>query len=159
LLNRSKIEQQTHVAVSSGEIVVDSKELFQRSTDAWNAHDLEGFSATYTEDCELTAPGFSGKGHQGLREFWSSYMEAFPDNQVRVLLVIAQGNNLVEESVFEGTNSGPLHNPDGTKSPATGQRVSTPFAGVYTVEGERIASTRLYFDQVDMLTQLGAMPR
>jgi predicted ester cyclase len=137
---------------------VEPKELFQRSTDAWNARDLEGITATYTEDCELTAPGFTGKGHQGLQEFWSSYMDAFPDNQVRVGLVIVEGNNLVEESVFEGTNSGPLEGPDGTRTPATGQRVSAPFSGIYTVRDDKFASMRLYFDQLDMLTQLGISP-
>jgi predicted ester cyclase len=71
-----------------------------------------------------------------------------------VRLLIADGNNLVEESVFEGTNSGPLQGPDGTQIPATGLRASVPFSGIHTVQGDKIASTRLYFDQVDMLTQL-----
>jgi predicted ester cyclase len=73
-------------------------------------------------------------------------------------LVIAEGNTLVEESVFEGTNSGPLPGPDGSEIPATGQRVSAPFSGVYTVQDGKIASTRLYFDQLDMLAQLGLTP-
>jgi hypothetical protein len=36
------------------------------------------FLATYTEDCELTAPGFTGKGRQELQEFWLLWMGAFP---------------------------------------------------------------------------------
>jgi uncharacterized protein (TIGR02246 family) len=136
---------------------VNPKELVQRGTDAWNARDQKGFFDTYTEDCEVTAPGFTGKGRQGLQEFWSLWMDAFPDNQARVQLLIADGNNVAEESVFEGTNSGPLQGPDGTQTPATGRRASQPFTGIHTVRGEKIASTRLYFDQVDMLTQLGIM--
>ena len=137
---------------------MDPKELVQRGTDAWNARDQESFFATYTDDCELTAPGFTGKGRQGLQEFWSLWMGAFPDNQVMVRLLIADGDNVAEESRFEGTNSGPLPNPDGTEIPATGRRASEPFSGIYTVRGGKIASSRLYFDQVDMLTQLGLMP-
>lgn len=137
---------------------MDSKELLQLNTDAWNAREQERFFATYTEDCEVTAPGFTGKGHQGVQEFWSLWMDAFPDNQVHVRLLIADGDNIVEESVFEGTNSGPLQGPDGTQIPATGRRASQSFSGIHTVRGDKIASTRLYFDQVDMLTQLGMMP-
>ena len=137
---------------------MDPKELHQRNTDAWNIRDQESFFATYSDDCEVSAPGFSGKGRQGLQEFWSLWMDAFPDNQALVRLLIAEGDTVVEESLFEGTNSGPLKNPDGSETPATGRRASAPFTGVHTVHDGKIASTRLYYDQVDMLTQLGLMP-
>lgn len=137
---------------------MDAKQLAQRNADTWNARDREGFFATYTEDCEVTAPGFTGKGRQGLQEFWSLWMGAFPDNQVIVRLLVADGDNVAEESRFEGTNTGPLQAPDGTEIPATGKQVSEPFSGISTIRGDKIASTRLYFDQVDLLTQLGLMP-
>jgi steroid delta-isomerase-like uncharacterized protein len=137
---------------------VDPKELIQVNTDTWNGRDQEAFFATYTEDCELTAPGFDGKGRQGLREFWSLWMSGFPDNQVRVRLLIAEGDHVVEESVFEGTNSGPLRDPDGTETAATGRSVSTPFAGIHTVHSGKIARSRIYFDEADVLSQLGLMP-
>lgn len=137
---------------------MDPKELVQRGTDAWNERNQEGFFDTYTEDCELTAPGFTGKGRQGLREFWSLWMDAFPDNQVMVRQLIVEGDNIAEESRFEGTNSGPLQNPDGTELPATGRRASQGFTGIYTVRNGKIANSRLYFDQLDMLTQLGLGP-
>jgi ketosteroid isomerase-like protein len=60
--------------------------------------------------------------------------------------------------VFSGTNDGPLTGPDGSHIPATGRQVSAPFSGLHTVHDGRIISTRLYFDQLDMLTQLGLMP-
>jgi len=68
------------------------------------------------------------------------------------------GDNVVEESVFNGTNDGPLTGPDGSQIPATGRQVSEPFSGLHTVRDGRIISTRFYFDQLDMLTQLGLMP-
>jgi steroid delta-isomerase-like uncharacterized protein len=137
---------------------VDPKELIQVNTDTWNGRDQEAFFATYTEDCELTAPGFDGKGRQGLQEFWSLWMSGFPDNQVRVRLLIAEGDHVVEESVFEGTNSGPLRDSDGTETAATGRSVSTPFAGIHTVRNGKIARSRIYFDEADVLSQLGLMP-
>ena len=137
---------------------MDAKELVQRGTDAWNSRDQEAFFATYADDCEVSAPGFTGKGRQGLTEFWATWNGAFPDNQVIVRVLFAEGDRVAEESVFEGTNDGPLPNPDGSQIPATGRRVSEPFSGIHAVRDGRIASTHFYFDQVDLLTQLGLMP-
>jgi hypothetical protein len=60
---------------------VDPKELLLHNTDAWDARE-RGFFATCTEDCEVIAAGFTGEGGQGLREFWSLGIAAFPDNQL-----------------------------------------------------------------------------
>lgn len=137
---------------------MDAKELVQRGADTWNARDREGFFATYAEDCEVSAPGFSGKGRQGLEEFWALWMDAFPDNQVIVRLLVGDGNTVAQEARFEGTNTGPLQAPDGSEIPATGKRASEPFSSFNTINGDTITSTRFYFDQVDLLTQLGLMP-
>ncbi len=137
---------------------MDGKELVQRGADAWNARDREGFFATYADDCEVTAPGFTGKGRQGLTEFWNAWNGGFSDNRVTVRLVFGEGTDVVEESVFSGTNDGPLAAPDGSQIPATGRQVSAAFAGLHTVRDGLLVSTRFYFDQVDLLTQLGLMP-
>ena len=137
---------------------MDAKTLVQTGADTWNSRDQEGFFATYADDCEITAPGFTGKGRQGLADFWDAWQTGFSDNQVTLRLVFAEGDNVVEESVFSGTNDGPLTGPDGSHIPATGRQVSAPFSGLHTVHDGRIISTRLYFDQLDMLTQLGLMP-
>jgi steroid delta-isomerase-like uncharacterized protein len=137
---------------------MDAKDLVQRGADAWNSKDQEGFFATYADDCEVTAPGFTGKGLRGLADFWNVWHSGFSDNQVTLRLVFAEHDNVVEESVFSGTNDGPLTGPDGSQIPATGRQVSAAFAGLHTVRGGRIISTRFYFDQLDMLAQLGLMP-
>jgi len=137
---------------------MDAKTLVQTGADTWNSRDQEGFFATYADDCEITAPGFTGKGRQGLTDFWNAWHTGFSDNQVTLRLVFAEGDNVVEESVFSGTNDGPLTGPDGSRIPATGRQVSAPLSGLHTVHDGRIVSTRLYFDQLDMLTQLGLMP-
>lgn len=136
---------------------MDAKELLQRNTDAWNSRDQEGFFATFADDCEVTAPGFTGKGRQGLTEFWNAWHAGFSDNQVTVRLMIADDDHVVEESVFSGTHDGPLMSQDGSEIPATGRQVSAAFSSVSTMRGEQIVSTHFYFDRLDMLTQLGLM--
>jgi ketosteroid isomerase-like protein len=42
--------------------------------------------------------------------------------------------------------------------PATGKSLDFPFSAIFRVENGKIASIRLYYDQIDVLTQLGLMP-
>jgi hypothetical protein len=42
--------------------------------------------------------------------------------------------------------------------PATNRHVKGPFCLVSEIEGDLYKSQRLYYDQVDMMTQLGLMP-
>jgi len=42
--------------------------------------------------------------------------------------------------------------------PPTGRHVQAPYVDILVVEGDQIASDHLYWDQVEMLTQLGLMP-
>ena len=134
---------------------MDPKGPVQRGADTWNARDVEGFLGIYTEDCEVTAPGFTGKGQQGLHDFWNAWNGAFPDNQVMINLLVAEGSSVAEEATFQGTHTGPLIAPDGREISPTDRAVTVRFAAVHTVHGELIASSRFYFDQLDLLTQLG----
>jgi steroid delta-isomerase-like uncharacterized protein len=138
--------------------MMELRELFERMTDAWNAHDVEGFVADFAEDCEVTIPGFDGKGRQGLREFWAQNEKSFPDNEVVVQRTVATGDTFVEESLFRATNTGPLSNPDGTETPPTGAHIEVPFAAFYTIRGDRIVRARMYWDQMDVASQLGLPP-
>ena len=42
---------------------MDPHELFERMIEAWNGHDGDGFVATFAEDCEVSSPVLTGKGH------------------------------------------------------------------------------------------------
>ena len=61
---------------------MDPHELFERMIEAWNGHDGDGFVATFAEDCEISSPVLTGKGHDVVRQFWELYDGAFPDYQV-----------------------------------------------------------------------------
>jgi len=51
---------------------MDARHLIDKTADAWNSRDRAGFVACYAEDCEITAPGFAGTGHQAVTEFWDA---------------------------------------------------------------------------------------
>lgn len=53
--------------------------------------------------------------------------------------------------------TGPLITPEG-ELPATGRRVTVPFALVGTTRDERLATVHNYHDRLEFLAQLGLMP-
>jgi SnoaL-like polyketide cyclase len=63
----------------------------------------------------------------------------------------------VQEFSFEGTHEDTLSSPAGD-IPATHKRLNGRGVQIFRVEGDTVVDTRLYFDQVQVLTQLGLMP-
>jgi steroid delta-isomerase-like uncharacterized protein len=139
--------------------VMDALQLIEHTTTAWNNRDLDAYLACYADDCEILASGFEAHGHTGVAEFWTGFMEPFPDNTITIHQTVgAHADVAVEEGVLEGTHSGPLAGANGTAMPATGRPIRSPFAGVHTVRDGKIVSSRFYSDQLDFLQQLGALP-
>jgi hypothetical protein len=56
-----------------------------------------------------------------------------------------------------GTHTGVLHTPKGDVPP-TGRAVGLRWAAVYLTEGDTLKSEQLFFDQMDLLGQLGLLP-
>jgi hypothetical protein len=67
------------------------------------------------------------------------------------------GDWVVQEFTFEGTHGDTLSTPAG-EIPATNRRLTGRAVQVFRVESGEVADTRLYFDQVEVQTQLGLMP-
>jgi ketosteroid isomerase-like protein len=57
-----------------------------------------------------------------------------------------------------GTHTGPLESHDGQSIPATGRRVRLRMADAATVADGVVTSHRFYFDQLELLGQLGLTP-
>ena len=62
-----------------------------------------------------------------------------------------------QKGKFVGTHDGILHSPNGDVAP-TGKAVEFRWAAAYEVSGEALTSEHLYFDQMDLLGQLGLLP-
>lgn len=132
-----------------------AKDLVDQSTKAWNAHEFGEWSAAFSEDAELAGPGgVSGSGRDAQQMFYSIWQDGFPDNQITNIRIGEDGDTAVLEAVFEGTHTGVLRAPSGDV-PATGKRVRVPFVVTYTCADGRFTGFRLYFDQMDLITQLG----
>ena len=126
---------------------------------AVNAHDLNPIGEMYAEDAELIWPGLGSiKGRTALVGFYATQLGAFPDLQVNITRVIEQENAAAVEYVAQGTHRGPLPLPAG-ELPATNRWLQVGASSVGTVDEHGLIKTQHeYFDQVEILTQLGLMP-
>ncbi|MGZ3319271.1 MAG: ester cyclase, partial [Isosphaeraceae bacterium] len=83
---------------------------------------------------------------------------AFPDAVGTVTSVIASGNRAALEVTWKGTQTGPLATAGGT-IPASGNFQETPAVCVFAFEGGKIKESRMYFDSLTLLRQIGAQPQ
>jgi len=127
--------------------------------DCMNKRDLDRAASLVADDCEYVEIGLGQtyRGPAGFRENLLGWLRAFPDAQLEVSNVIANGDVVAVEYVARGTHSGPLFGPDGEIAP-TGRRVEMSFCDVLNVRNEKIARGRSYYDIGSMLRQIGATP-
>jgi uncharacterized protein (TIGR02246 family) len=119
--------------------------------------DLEGFLELFQPDCEIVFPGAQLRGIDQWREFQRMYLEAFPDGAYEVRHNEPVGDIVFVEGVWSGTHTRPLTTPEG-ELPATGRRLTVPFALVVTIRDGRLATVHNYHDRLELLTQLGLLP-
>jgi heme-degrading monooxygenase HmoA/predicted ester cyclase len=134
----------------------DTRGLIERDIELWNARDREGWmAAADLNRLELQAPGgIRLTGREAADAIWSTWNEAFPDNRLEIIAIHADDRGGVHEGRFVGTHTGTLRGPAGEIA-ATGRTVDALFSGVYEFEEGKITSFHLYFDQTELLTQLG----
>jgi steroid delta-isomerase-like uncharacterized protein len=137
---------------------ITSREAFERGTDTFNAHDIDGFAAVLADDVVFSAPGGTGgQGRAACAEFFAGWFQAFPDFQVDVHHVHFVDDVAVEEGTYRGTHNGTLHSPAGN-IPPTGRAVTGEYIQVLHFRDGKHASFNLAFDRMTMLEQLGLAP-
>ena len=138
----------------------DAKRVLEEAIELWNAGDREGWAALYDEDVVWEAPG--GARIFGLADlkvkYFDALLEAAPDRASLDVSLFAEGEFVAEQGRHVGTHTGTWRAPDGVEIPATGKRLDFPFCAIFRVENEKISSIRLYYDPVEVLTQLGLIP-
>ena len=138
----------------------EAREVLERAIDYWNAGDRDAWATLYAEDVAYEAPG--GQRISGLAALQEQYFDALvtaaPDRSSRDIVLLTDGDYVVEQARYVGTHTGPLRSPNGAEVPPTGKRFDFPFVGIFRVEGGKIRSIRIFYDQIELFTQLGLMP-
>lgn len=134
----------------------DTRSLIEREVELWNARDREGWMNCHDlHRLDFEAPGgMRLTGREAAESMWSTWHGAFPDNRFETTVIHADDRGGVIEARFIGTHTGVLRGPAGELAP-TGRGIDGRCCGVYEFEEGKITSFHLFFDQVDLLTQLG----
>lgn len=122
--------------------MMTAREAFERGTDTFNAHDIDGFANVLADDVVFSAPGgMRGEGKEACVDFYASWFGAFSDAHVEVDDVQIDDEVAVEEGTFTGTHDGILRTPAGDLQP-TGSPVSLDYIQVLRFrDGKHVRST------------------
>jgi predicted ester cyclase len=135
-----------------------AREVATQFLDAFNAHDEERIRALNAEDGVIEAPGdIRVQGRDAVTDYAMGWLNAFSDARINVHMEVVEGDWVVQRFTFEGTHDGVLASPAG-EIPPTQRRLTGRAVQLVRVVGNTVAETHLYFDQVQVMTQLGLMP-
>ncbi len=131
-----------------------ARRAYQVISDGSRSGDFSGLDALVASDVRdhNSEPG-QGPGLQGVKDWFSSIGSAFPDLQIAVEDLIAEGDKVVARAMFRGT-----HSADFQGIPATGKQVSMQVIDILRIENGKIVERWGLSDQMGMMQQLGVMP-
>jgi steroid delta-isomerase-like uncharacterized protein len=134
---------------------MDISALMRRTYDLINAGDINGFGDLLAEDFvehEVT-PGLAPT-KDGVKEFFTAYIAAFPDLRFTTDDILPSGDKGVARVTITGTNSG-----DFMGMPATGKSVSIQAIDIIRFGDDGLAHEHWgVVDVMAMMQQLGVVP-
>jgi predicted ester cyclase len=133
----------------------DARDVILKHIAAVNNRDSS--ADPWAADAEMVAPGGGASGRDEVIGFLGVFREAFPDLRLEIKQLLSNGPAAAAEGTLAGTHDGVLHTPNGD-IPPTGRAVELRWAAIYATEGETLKSEHLFFDQMELLGQLGLLP-
>jgi steroid delta-isomerase-like uncharacterized protein len=135
-------------------------DIARETIECFNAGDWARLRDLHAADCveEELSTERTLHGFDEMLEAAQGWKRAFPDGRGTVSDCYSDGPVAVLELEWEGTNTGPMDNPDGSHVPATGRSAHVKACQVFEVHDGRVTSTRHYFNLMTIMSQLGVMP-
>lgn len=123
----------------------------------FDSGDIGSAVSVFSDGLETSDPGMGTVyGLEPFREYLETLKRAVPDARAVIEQMCEADDTVIVEGRFVGTHTGPLATPDGEAEP-TGASVDVRFADFSRVQDGKIVSYHTYYDQLDLLTQLGLM--
>ena len=128
--------------------LLENRNLIEARYEAVNAHDWERFQRFYADSISWNDPGLAApiKGPEVVRQRLETWTAAFPDLKWTLEELFTQGDLVCAEFTFQGTHEGELVGPDGVTLTPTNRRIELGAVGVYLIQDNKIAESRIYFD-------------
>lgn len=134
----------------------NSLDQLRKHYDATGRDDLDESLTIFAPDVETVTPNGTLKGIEAFRAMGETFRAALSDMRHEIVRSYEVGDTVVVEALFTGHHTGPMVTPEST-IPASGNRIVFPYADFLTFEDGLCTSHRIYWDNVALLTQLGAL--
>ena len=134
--------------------IVENKALARRSFEAFNQRDLAAADEIYAPSYVLhnpIAPPDLPRGPDGVRQQHAGYLAAFPDAQITVEDLIAEGDRVAVRVTVRGTHRGIFMG-----VAPTGRPVALEAITIYRVDAGKIVEDWTIADVPGLQQQLGA---
>jgi steroid delta-isomerase-like uncharacterized protein len=134
---------------------MDHAATMRKAYDLINAGDIDGFGDLLADDFveHEATPGLEPT-KEGVKAFFHMYRAAFPDMEMTVEDVIAEGDKVMARFRARGTNEGEFMG-----MPATGKTVDVQGVDIIRFGDDGLAVEHWgVFDAMTMMQQLGAVP-
>ncbi len=135
----------------------ENKVVVRAVEEAWDSQDLDSLDQYFAPEFDNSASGIPGlpPGLEGAKMAHAGAMQSFPDRNVSIEELIAEGDKVVVRARITGTNQGgfPLMN----VSP-NGNPIDIGFVGIYTLRDGKIVSHWGLNDAATLMQQLMAEP-
>jgi steroid delta-isomerase-like uncharacterized protein len=135
---------------------MSSINVARENVEAFNAGDWERFAATLALGCVYDEPATQRhlEDQEPILVANRGWREAFPDRPRRVEREIPGDGMITLEVTWEGTQTGPLHTPEGDITPSS-RRVVVKATEVFEIDGDKIREAHRYFDMMGLFQQIG----
>jgi predicted SnoaL-like aldol condensation-catalyzing enzyme len=131
-----------------------NKAVVTRAIELFRPDTLEQYLETYAPDSKLHfLPPELPPGREGARLFYSSFMKAFPDINLRADDLMGEGDKVACRFTVTGTHRGELNG-----IPPTNRRVTMTGITIIRVENGKFVERWSEADFLGLMRQLGAVP-
>jgi steroid delta-isomerase-like uncharacterized protein len=138
------------------EMIEANKKIVRAFVNAGNRNDLEAFdtllAADFVRHCEAT-PEIAVASREEFKQFYRETAKTFPDQQMTLDTLVAEGDRVAFWGTFSGTQEGPMG-----PFPPTGRRLVSAIGGMFRIEAGKIAELWVTWDNLAGLVQLGLFP-
>jgi steroid delta-isomerase-like uncharacterized protein len=135
-----------------------SEENKALARDSWertvNQRDLDAMEEIYAPDFVWHEPDQDIRGYEQGRQFASTFFDAFPDINITVEDVIAEGDQAVTRYTIRGTHRGETEE----FGPPTGRQMELEGITIHRIEGGKIVEEWERYDNLSVMQQLGLVP-
>jgi ketosteroid isomerase-like protein len=130
--------------------------VIERFYSTFSKGDWEAANACFAPECLTVMPSGSmnQKEHEQLGR---AFKAAIPDARMNIEHTIESGEWVAVRGRFGGKHTGDMVSPGGTIKPQ-GKTLDLPFCDCFRIKNGKIVEHVVYYDQMTMLVQLGAMP-